>query len=144
MPTSAILYHLSQTHLSLGDFQILSSWWGLFMDDSCAFGVGLNYFRVWGCLCLCMVGRCFLSWLHEEFANCFGSVGSQYLPWASFSKKLLYVWAQALYTRVLVCVWAHRDPVYPSCSCFILTVERNILMCSCSVALEMQLLPVML
>lgn len=114
------------------------------MDDSCAFGVGLNYFKVWGYLCLYMVGRYFLSWLHEEFANCFGSAGSQCLPWASFSKKLLYVWAQVLCTRVLMRVWAHRDPVYPSCPCFILTTERNILMCSYSVALQTQLLPVVL
>lgn len=114
------------------------------MDCSCAFGVGLNYFKVWGYLCLYVVGRCFLSWLHEEFANFYGSAGSQFLPWASFSKKLLCVWAQVLCTRVPMRVWAHRDPVYPSCPSFILTIEKNILMCSYSVVLETQLLLVML
>lgn len=85
------------------------------MDYSCAFGMGLNYFKLWGYLCLYMEGRCFLSWLLEEFTNFFGSAGSQYLPWASFSKKLLYVWAQVLCTRVLVCVGTHRSclPVMP-------------------------------
>lgn len=80
----------------------------------CIWG-GIELFQSLGFLCLCMMGRCFLSWLHEEFTNCFGSVGSQYLPWASFSKKLLYVWAQVLCTRTHACVGTQGSclPVMP-------------------------------
>lgn len=108
MNFNAVLYHLSQTLRSLGNFQILLSWWGLF----CAFGVGLNYFKVWGYLCLYVVGRCFLSWLHEEFANFYGSAGSQFLPWASFSKKLLCVCGHKCCVHVYSCVCGHTEILF--------------------------------
>lgn len=102
MPTSAILYHLSQTHLSLGDFQILSSWWGLFMVDSCAFGVGLNYLGLsvlmyGGEMFLVMVawGICQLFWFCWESVSPLGLI---------LQETPVRVGTSTVYTCTRVCV----------------------------------------
>lgn len=143
MPTSTILYHLSQTHLSLGDFQILSSWWHLFMDDSCAFGVRLNYFKVWGFCAYVWWGDVSCHGCMRNLPTVLVLLGVSTSP-GPHSPRNSCTCGHKCCVHVLMRVWAHRDPVYPSCPCFILTIERNILMCSCSVALETQLLPVVL
>lgn len=108
------------------------------MDDSCRVGEGLNCFKVWVYLHLMYCwGDVSQHGCMKNLPTISGLLGDSSSP---FSKKF------GLRGRkfcIYLCACAHRDPIYLSCPYSLLTIEKNIFMCSYLVVWKAQLLPVM-
>lgn len=123
MPTSAMLYHLFQTHLSLGDFQLLLSWWGLLWTILVHLG--------WDWIISNSGVICVYIWRGD--VSCHGCLrnlptflvllGVSTSP-GPHSPRNSCMCGHKCCVHVYSCVWAHTDPVYLSCPCFILAIKE--------------------